>query len=734
MAPPPAPGTPEGDKLVPFEFSAPGGATVVTTDRGRIVTFRGPVRATYGDYVITSETAVYREETESVEFTGKVTLQAPERTVTGESLRLDLRTREWTLTRGRTELTPESLQRGVLSSIYVRSAQLSGAPGIMELGEGAATTCDLEEPHYELRARSIEIYPGERLVARGASLYVLGRRFLPLATLVIPLRQRFGRLGPLPDVGYSKIEGFFVKYARPYRNRGNDGLLHLDYLSERGIGTGIDQAYRLFGGAGSLLLYNLFPLAGVPREASGRLQHRQQWGNLSGTFDVDYRESAYRYSVSPDTTTTSVNTNVGLLRQVTSGTTSLNLHYDRATSSTSFSNMTTSLAHTQRFSPTLAGDFGLEFLMSRFTGGQDTGQLNSRMELRRRAGALDVTLAANDTLPLGDTSGSVVGLERLPELILAMDTFRFRQGRYAQTLPARLSLSLGRFVEGLGGPGLRSADEARAQVDFNVQNKEWPMGDSTFRLTAGFRQSVYDGGGAHYVISGSPSLDWALGRESSLIFNYFYQNPAGFTPFRFDFPYRYNRIESTLALRKGDRFGFGVRTGYDFLADRRFRWQNITVHGRFMPTPTSLLTMATSYNPNPIDLPPGSRFRQQRLQTVIGELRIRIPDGIRLNLGARYDPARGGFPAAKGQIETALGRHWRVTALVGYDGFSRFADFMLVRDLHCWEVTFIRVDHRDWRREQSWRLMIRLKALPQYDRLGLGESGQIIDTSVGDVF
>jgi len=141
-----------------------------------------------------------------------------------------------------------------------------------------------------------------------------------------------------------------------------------------------------------------------------------------------------------------------------------------------------------------------------------------------------------------------------------------------------------------------------------------------------------------------------------------------------------------------------------------------------------------SYNPNPLDLPQGSAFRQAHLQTVIGELRIRVPNGLRLDLGARYDPARSGFPAAKGQIDTALGSKWHLTALVGYDGFTRFNDFMLVRDLHCWELALVRVDHRDWRREQSWMLMLRIKAFPPLERFGLGQSGQAIDTSVGDVF
>lgn len=727
---PAAPETPasETPRGAPFEFSAEGGLTRVMTERGPIWTLRGPVRVTYREYVITADRATYEEASEQVEFVGNVTLVAPERTVTGEALRLNLKTREWTFQRGRTALTPEYLEQGILSPIYVQSEEVSGAPGIIELSRSAATTCDLDDPHYEVRARHLEVYPGDRLVAKGATLYAFGRRVLPLANLVVPLRERRLYRGYLPEVGQSELEGYYVKAARPYRAGGNDGLLKLDLLSRRGIGLGADQTYRLFGGAGTLLLYGLIPRAGIPAEASGRLQHRQQWGSLSGTLTADYRRSEYRFSTAPNVVTTSFGTDLNLLRQTPGGTTTaLNLHQDQTRSGSTFSNLTVNIAHSQRFTATLSGDFGLDYLMSRFPGAR-TGQLNSRLELRERSGTFDLTLAANDTEPLGDATGTTTGLERQPEFIIATDTLRLRRGKYARSLPARLSLSVGRFLEGPGG-----IDEPRALFDFSLQNKEWFWGDSSFRVSGGFRQAFYGGGGAQYVISANPTLTWALGRESSFILSHFYQNAAGFTPFRFDFPFDLNRIEGTLALKKGDRLGLGVRTGFDFNADPRFRWQNVTLHARWMPTSTSLLTLGTSYNLNDLG-PVTSPFRQKRLQTVIGEFRVRVPGGLRLDLGARYDPARDGFPAAKGQIDTTLGRHWRLVALVGYDGFSRFNDLMLVRDLHCWELALIRVDHRDWRREEGWRLMLRLKAFPPFEQFGIGGTGQGIDTSVGQIY
>src|SRR5262245_42780096 len=185
----PAP-SPETERALPFDVSA-AGASAVTTKEGQVWTFRGPVRVAYGDYVVTADAATYREESRIIEFTGHVTLQSPGETATGDEMSLNLRTREWRVRQGRTEVTPEGLQQGILSSLYLRSAQIAGAPGVVELGESAATTCDLPDPHYEIRARLIRVYPGDRLVAKGATLYLLGRRVLPLADLVIPLRDLY---------------------------------------------------------------------------------------------------------------------------------------------------------------------------------------------------------------------------------------------------------------------------------------------------------------------------------------------------------------------------------------------------------------------------------------------------------------------------------------------------------------------------------------------------------------
>jgi hypothetical protein len=280
----------------------------------------------------------------------------------------------------------------------------------------------------------------------------------------------------------------------------------------------------------------------------------------------------------------------------------------------------------------------------------------------------------------------------------------------------------------------RTVETERALFQLDVNGKECVRGSHSLLLNDMFRQSFYGDGGAEYVFGGSNRYALQLGREAEFNLTHIFQRPEGFTPFRFDFPYKQNRLESNLIVARGERFDVGFRTGYDFRAPEQYRWQNLTMRLRWLPTPTSLLFLGTSYNPNPLGLPSSSSFPQSHLQTVVTQFRVRARNGLKLDLGARYDPARSSFTAAKFAIDTDLGRKWHVLGLFGYDGYSRFNDFMIIRDLHCWQLSIIRTDHRDWRREQGWSINLMIKAFPVFQQYGVGGSGQPLDTSVGDVF
>ncbi|MGC8834479.1 MAG: hypothetical protein ACP5R4_10550, partial [Armatimonadota bacterium] len=58
----------------------------------------------------------------------------------------------------------------------------------------------------------------------------------------------------------------------------------------------------------------------------------------------------------------------------------------------------------------------------------------------------------------------------------------------------------------------------------------------------------------------------------------------------------------------------------------------------------------------------------------------------------------------------------------------------ITRDHHDWETSLVFVEQRGYRFERGVRLEFRLKAFPVVDQFAVGQSGQYLDTAVGDVF
>ncbi len=115
-------------------------------------------------------------------------------------------------------------------------------PNHIILQDGYITTCDLDHPHFRLKSRKVDIYQGDKAVARSTTL-VLGQ----IPVLWIPrytqdLRHNKPMFTFTP--GYDKKWGTFVlSQWRYYWNDNVNTVLHLDYRSRRGLGEGADLNY-----------------------------------------------------------------------------------------------------------------------------------------------------------------------------------------------------------------------------------------------------------------------------------------------------------------------------------------------------------------------------------------------------------------------------------------------------------------------------------------------------------
>src|SRR5205085_1344220 len=125
--------------------------------------------------------------------------------------------------------------------------------------------------------------------------------------------------------------------------------------------------------------------------------------------------------------------NLNLSRQVGGASTTLGINESETSSASggfsgTFRYLTANLTHNQQLGSRMSGTFGADYLSSDSGGAAENAQLNSRLELKRPGRAFDLDLMANNTHTISGL-GQFAGVDRLPELNLLTDTFRFRQGR-----------------------------------------------------------------------------------------------------------------------------------------------------------------------------------------------------------------------------------------------------------------------------------------------------------------
>ena len=683
----------------------------------------GSVRAVYRDYAVTSGRAVLDPDTNVATFEENVVLSTRGIQVRAERLTLDLDTRDWEVTSATSSLAPEAFKSGVLSPVYVSGRSLLGTEQQrVDALESRLTTCSLPAPHYLLRAREVEVFPGRRLTARGVTLYALGHKVVSLPVFSVPLNRLRDRTNLIPQIGQTAAEGTFLKTAYNYiATDHNTGSLKLDAMSRKGFGQGLEHNYNFTRATGSLTAYHLYDRTLGTDSLTGRFAHNQRLGSITMDVTSDYRSNSYQYA--PNTTSSStelrfrrgvqdVNTELRIRRGVTGG-------FGR------FETLTSVLSHRQKL---FGGDAAFTFDYGRFgspSASADNEELSSRAEFFRQLKRYDMRLNLSKRYDLdedeftGDDTFS--SLDRLPELILESDT-----GRLGRALPfgvpAALSLSLGSYhEEPLGVETERMVFEVNTRPARDEPDRPWDLD-----VTAGFRQAFYGNQAAQYVIRTNTDLTRRLGGKSSFNLRYRYQRPRGASAFRFDFASIYNVLTANLNIRETEKFRLTLNGGYNF-AFKTLPWQDISLKTRYSPSSRLAFYTSTGYDVN-----------RSKWRGLINQLRIRAPWGFNLDLGTRYDIERSKLASTKAQLETPLGKQTKLQAVAGYNGFRKKFDYraiMLTQDLHCWEASLVYVDQSDFFDEKGFRFNLRIKAFPVFQQFGVGQRGQsLTDTSVGDQF
>ncbi len=119
----------------------------------------------------------------------------------------------------------------------------------------SVTTCDLDKPHYKLASKKMDVYPGDKMVARNVRLLIGKIPFLYLPRFTHSLKKKKPIFLFTP--GHDKEWGNFLLTAWNHQfNEYIDLTLHLDYRTQLDLASGFDVAYKTpKNGSGILRTY-----------------------------------------------------------------------------------------------------------------------------------------------------------------------------------------------------------------------------------------------------------------------------------------------------------------------------------------------------------------------------------------------------------------------------------------------------------------------------------------------
>lgn len=209
------------------------GRHLVRGSKGIFVRHTHPVR---GESELSATTVELNQETGLVTAEGNVILKREGAYWRGEKLEYNFKTRDMKGQEFRFAARP----------FYVGGIKLGSDPTnrVHFAEESVITTDDVAQPGYRVVARKLRVYPGKRIEAEEATVYVGRVPVFYLPKYTRSLERHPNNLSYVP--GFRSAHGPFLLTSFNWAGTTNvSGAVHLDYRQRRGFGVGPDFDYNL---------------------------------------------------------------------------------------------------------------------------------------------------------------------------------------------------------------------------------------------------------------------------------------------------------------------------------------------------------------------------------------------------------------------------------------------------------------------------------------------------------
>lgn len=247
----------------------------------------GDVRIKYDDVEITAGRAEYNMETGDISARENVTVIRGTQIFRGENITYNINTNR---------LISNQLQSSMGPLFYDSQSFKTRTEDMERIDSGATvfTTHDTRNPNYTVSARSVTIYPGDRIILRNVKMKVGNVPVFYFPYIVQPLDDELG-LFFMP--GYTSDWGVFL--LTQYGVMHGDHTLakyHFDLRSTRGVGIGADYystRHRSNPHLGHLKLYYAYDLDPPIDRYSGPLAVGQEPDEIRDRYRIVFQHRIY---------------------------------------------------------------------------------------------------------------------------------------------------------------------------------------------------------------------------------------------------------------------------------------------------------------------------------------------------------------------------------------------------------------------------------------------------------
>jgi hypothetical protein len=589
-----------GETLGPHDYAILGDTLTGNRTPGQPFDLDGHINIIYQDGILVGDHAHY-DGTRYIDVTGHtyISNHAGDSILTADSIRFDTITQRALLINGR-GVTTQGVDRGRL---HFNAQALQTDPNGFTHGTHASlTTC--ENPHggYHLEAKSLDITPGEKAVARSVVVFLgpLAIFYLPL--MVIPLRHgpRTGvrRTGLVPLVGYSAAEGFYVK-ARIGFGTSNYyyGYYRLEYYTKIGYGLGYVASFRRKDGKRSIDV-DVFRL------------HNRNDG--SDTWNADFNDQeiispalrgtarvSYQADYGP---LISLPPNFSLALGLTKSTPKDTQNYSFAEQSTGSQNTTDNygISDNYTFSSKLSNAFTGSYTenqnsYSGLTTVNSTLHFNTDTHLTGNTVDYDLIVDKYD-------SQTPSGVNKLPELLVRPHGALFP---HLLGIPNTGTFTIGEYSDPVAD---LATQRAQAQINLGPALYHLPIGD--FSGTINVQQDFYGTGDAKAQIVQQYNITTPISDHFDNILSYNNQhvNGLGNEPFAFDtIGGAYKNLQEVLKVFNKDVYALSLQTGTAF----NMSAQPISYQLLLRPSQAASVVLGGNWNPGP-----GNGFDRTNVQLI----------------------------------------------------------------------------------------------------------------------